>query len=49
MTKKVVDIGASEKNTDWIKAGEGHKGEKALHAALASKLKKKRKKPPNGR
>lgn len=49
MAKKVVDIGSSEKNTDWIKTGKGYKGEKEIHEKIARELGDSKKKPPNGR
>jgi len=42
--KKVIDIGNTDENADWIKSPPGHKDEVAIHDALAKKLKSKRKK-----
>lgn len=45
MTKahtKVIDIGASDENADWIKSLPGHEGEHELHDDLAQQFRENR-------
>ena len=48
MPPKVVNIGDTDENADWIKKLPGHKNEVAIHEKLAEELVEKKPKKAEG-